>query len=31
MIDEFKWTRAPKQYRIDEEQVSITTDPHTDL
>lgn len=31
MINEFKWTRAPKQYRIDEEQVSITTDPHTDL
>ena len=31
MIKEFKWTRAPKQYRIDEEQVSITTDPHTDL
>ena len=31
MIDEFKWTRAPKQYRIDEEKVSITTDPHTDL
>lgn len=31
MIDEFKWRRAPKQYRIDEEQVSITTDPHTDL
>lgn len=26
-----KWTRAPKQYTITENQVSITTEPHTDL
>ena len=31
MINEFKWTRAPKQYHINEDKVSITTDPHTDL
>ena len=26
-----EWTRAPKKYEIEEDKISITTDPHTDL
>lgn len=26
-----KWTRAPKQYTITEEEIEINTEPHTDL
>ena len=28
---ELQWTRAPKEYRIEEDRVSITTEPGTDL
>ena len=31
MIEKFKWTRRPKQYLMNENRVSITTDPYTDL
>ena len=30
-IRNFKWTRQPTNYRIDENSVEITTAPHTDL
>ena len=28
---DFHWIRVPKVYAIDDEQISITTEPHTDL
>lgn len=28
---ELQWTRAPKDYSINEEQITITTEPNTDL
>ena len=28
---EMKWTRAPKQYAVTEDKVTIITEPHTDL
>ena len=28
---DFKWTRQPQNYYIDENRVEITTAPHTDL
>ena len=30
-LDNFKWMRAPKSYRIDEDRIEITTEAHTDL
>ena len=27
----FQWTRQPKQYRVQDGKIEITTDPHTDL
>ncbi len=30
-LQELKWTRAPKQYQINEETIEIITEPHTDL
>lgn len=30
-VNELKWTRAPKQYKITEKSIEIITEPHTDL
>ncbi len=30
-ISDFKWLRAPKDYKISEDRIEITTDPNTDL
>ena len=30
-MKEFKWTREPQKYSIDENRVEIVTVPHTDL
>ena len=30
-INSFKWTREPKEYRITDDKLEITTKPHTDL
>lgn len=30
-IEDFKWTRKPKNYDINEKRVEIVTAPHTDL
>lgn len=30
-ISDFKWTREPQDYRIENDRVEITTKPHTDL
>ena len=30
-VKEFQWTRAPKQYRIEDDRIEIVTQPHTDL
>ena len=31
MIEMMKWTREPKEFKIQPDQIEITTDPHTDL
>ena len=31
MIAQMKWTREPREYRIENDLVVITTEPHTDL
>ncbi len=31
MIAQMKWTREPREYRIENDLVEITTEPHTDL
>lgn len=30
-IKEFKWTREPQEYKIENDRIEITTSPHTDL
>ena len=30
-LQQFQWTRQPKEYEIGEGQITITTEPHTDL
>lgn len=30
-LNDFKWTRAPKTYKIGPDRIEITTEPHTDL
>ena len=30
-INDFKWTRSPKDFQINEEGIIIITNPHTDL
>ena len=30
-MNEFQWTRQPKEYKIQEDKIEITTEPHTDL
>ena len=30
-LQKLKWTREPKEYRIDRDKVEIVTNPHTDL
>ncbi|MDY4761693.1 DUF1349 domain-containing protein [Streptococcus thoraltensis] len=30
-LKHFQWTRPPKNYKVSDHQVSITTEPHTDL
>ena len=30
-IENFKWTREPEKYLIDENKIEIITKPHTDL
>lgn len=30
-VNELKWIRAPKQYKITEKSIEIITEPHTDL
>ena len=31
MIESMRWTRPPREYRLDADRVEITTEPHTDL
>ena len=31
MTDKMQWCRAPKEYKINEKTIEITTEPHTDL
>ncbi len=31
MIEQMKWTREPREYRIEKDLVEITTEPNTDL
>ncbi len=30
-LKDFKWTREPREYRIENDRIEITTSPHTDL
>lgn len=30
-LKDFKWTREPKSYKIDDDKIEIVTKPHTDL
>ena len=30
-LKQFTWTRVPKHYRIEENRITITTNPYTDL
>ena len=30
-LKEFQWTREPKAYQVEDDQISVTTAPHTDL
>ncbi|MCC8181939.1 MAG: DUF1349 domain-containing protein [Clostridiales bacterium] len=30
-LNDFRWTRAPKEYTVGEDRVEIVTEPHTDL
>ena len=30
-MNEFKWTREPKEYHVEDDRVEIVTKPHTDL
>lgn len=30
-LDNFKWIREPKEYKIEQDRIEITTEPHTDL
>ena len=30
-LREFKWTREPKKFCIQDDKIEITTEPHTDL
>lgn len=30
-LNDFKWTREPASYKIDDDEIEITTKPHTDL
>lgn len=30
-IKEFKWTREPQEYKIENDRIEVTTSPHTDL
>ena len=30
-ISKLAWTRAPKEFDIQEDRITVTTEPHTDL
>lgn len=30
-LKDFKWTREPESYKIDDDRIEIVTKPHTDL